>query len=339
MFVESEAFARAGLIGNPSDGYFGKTISIVLRDFSAKVSLTESGTIEFVPNEQEKAQYTSLSDFKSTLNIKGYYGAERLFKATLVRFMLYCEKNTIVLHDRNFTLRYSSTIPRRVGMAGSSALITATMRCLLAFYKVEISNPLLADLIWRIENEELGIGSGLQDRVIQVYEGCVFMDFNKEIMEKQGYGEYKEVDLDLLPNIFVAYRVGMTEGSEVFHNNIRERWDNGDQQVIDAMQSFAGFAQEAYDLIIAGCGNEIGSLMDQNFELRTTLYDLAPGDVSMVELARSVGAHCKFSGSGGAIVGIYEDDDMFEMLEHEFLDTDVVVLKPIIDEDLNNMHF
>jgi glucuronokinase len=339
MFVESEAYARAGLIGNPSDGYFGKTISIVIREFSAKVSLTENNAIEFVPNVQDKARYKSLSDFKSSLNNKGYYGAERLFKATLIRFVQYCEKNNLELHDRNFKLSYSSSIPRRVGMAGSSALVTATMRCLLEFYGVEIEKPLLADLIWRIENEELGIGSGLQDRVIQVYEGCVFMDFDKDIMEKQGYGDYREIDIDLLPNIFVAYRVGMTEGSEVFHNNIRERWDNADQQVIDAMHSFGGFAQEAHDLLVAGRGDEIGPLMDQNFDLRTTLYDLSPGDVSMVELARSVGAHCKFSGSGGAIVGTYEDDDMFEMLENEFLDTDVVVLKPTIGEDVDNMHY
>lgn len=339
MFVEAEAYARAGLIGNPSDGYYGKTISIVIRDFSAKVSLTESSTIEFLANEQDKPLYTSLDDFKSTLNNKGYYGAERLFKATLLRFTQYCEKNDITLHDRNFTLRHSSTIPLRVGMAGSSALVTATMRCLLAFYEVEIPKPLLADLIWRIENEELGIGSGLQDRVIQVYEGCVFMDFDKDTMATQGYGDYKEIDTDLLPNIFVAYRIGMSEGSEVFHNNIRERWDNGDQKVIDAMASFGGFAEEAYDLLIAGQGDEIGPLLDQNFDLRTTLYDLAPGDVSMVELARSVGAHCKFSGSGGAIVGTYEDDDMFDMLENEFLDTDVVILKPTIDENLDNQHY
>ena len=339
MFVESEAFARAGLIGNPSDGYYGKTISIVIREFSAKVSLTPSDAIEFIPNEQEKAKYHSLVDFKSTLNNKGYYGAERLFKATLLCFMQYCEKHSIELHDRNFTLRYSSTIPRRVGMAGSSALVTATMRCLMAFYEVEIEKPLLADLIWRVESEELGIGSGLQDRVIQVYEGCVFMDFNKEIMKTQGYGEYKEVDLDLLPNIFVAYRVGMSEGSEVFHNNIRERWEKGDQQVVDAMQSFAGYAQEAHDLLMDGRGDEIGPLLDQNFDLRTTLFDLAPGDVSMVEMARSVGAYCKFSGSGGAIVGTYEDDAMYDMLEHEFLNTDVVLLKPTIDENLDGQYF
>ena len=39
MAVEATAFARAGLIGNPSDGYFGKTISFTIRDFAAKVPI------------------------------------------------------------------------------------------------------------------------------------------------------------------------------------------------------------------------------------------------------------------------------------------------------------
>jgi len=32
--------------------------------------------------------------------------------------------------------------------------------------------------------------AGLQDRVVQAYESPVFMDFNKELMERQGFGDY-----------------------------------------------------------------------------------------------------------------------------------------------------
>ena len=39
--IRTEAFARAGLIGNPSDGYFGKTISFIVRNFPARIELTE----------------------------------------------------------------------------------------------------------------------------------------------------------------------------------------------------------------------------------------------------------------------------------------------------------
>ena len=33
--------ARAGILGNPSDGFFGKTISILIRNFHAEIKLSE----------------------------------------------------------------------------------------------------------------------------------------------------------------------------------------------------------------------------------------------------------------------------------------------------------
>jgi len=53
--------------------------------------------------------------------------------------------------------------------------------------------------------------------------------------------------------------------------------------------------------------------------------------IDMVERARSVGAHAKFAGSGGAIVGTYEDDAMFERLVKVFQEADIAVFKPRIE--------
>ena len=36
MIIAAHAYARAGLVGNPSDGYFGKTISFIIRNFAAR---------------------------------------------------------------------------------------------------------------------------------------------------------------------------------------------------------------------------------------------------------------------------------------------------------------
>ena len=32
--------------------------------------------------------------------------------------------------------------------------------------------------------------AGLQDRVIQTYEGCMYMDFDRDLLEQRGYGDY-----------------------------------------------------------------------------------------------------------------------------------------------------
>jgi glucuronokinase len=49
----------------------------------------------------------------------------------------------------------------------------------MEFYGVDIPLEAQPMLVLSVEKEELGIGAGLQDRVIQVYEGLVYMDFDK----------------------------------------------------------------------------------------------------------------------------------------------------------------
>ena len=62
MSITTKAYARAGLIGNPSDGYFGKTIAFLIRDFHATVTVEESDRIEVVPSEDDHARFTSLDE-------------------------------------------------------------------------------------------------------------------------------------------------------------------------------------------------------------------------------------------------------------------------------------
>lgn len=331
MACEATVYARAGLMGNPSDGYYGKTISVLFRNFAAKVSLYESPEVEIVPSVQDRSKYASVHDLTEDVKKNGYYGGIRLMKAAIKKFAEYCKAQRIRLPKRNFSIRYRSTIPRRLGLAGSSALVTATIRCLMEYYDVEIPRHLLPNLILSVETEELGIAAGLQDRVIQVYGGCVFMDFDKELMDRQGYGRYEEIDTALLPPLFIAYREDLGEGSETFHNNVRERWMAGDPEVRQAMKDFAGYAQQARDLILAGRGQEIGPLMDMNFDRRRSIFNLDPRNVDMVERARSVGAHAKFAGSGGAIIGTYADDDMFKALLRVMHDGGIAVIKPQVD--------
>jgi glucuronokinase len=331
MACEATVFARAGLVGNPSDGYFGKTISVTLRDFAAKVSLYESPELEILPSVQDRFRYASVQDLVDDVRQNGYYGGVRLMKAAVRKFALYCEKNDIELADKNFSLRYRSTIPRRLGMAGSSALVTASMKCLMEYYDVEIPKPLLPGLILSVETEELGISAGLQDRVIQVYGGCVFMDFDKALIDAQGHGNYVELDPKLLPPLFLAYRTDLGEGSEVFHNNVKQRWHDGDTEVRQAMLDFASYAQEAYDNIISGHPEVLGLCMDKNFRRRQSIFTLDPRNVDMVERAWAVGAHATFSGSGGAIIGTYDTEDTYRRLTEKMAEANIAVLKPQLD--------
>lgn len=330
MLIRTKACARAGLVGNPSDGYFGKTISFIIRDYCAEVTLYETPELRIEPNERDHSVFPGIDALARDVRQFGYYGGIRLLKASVKRFYDHCTREGIKLHGRNFTLRYSSNVPSQVGMAGSSAIITACWRALMQFYDVEIPKHILPSLVLSVENDELGIPAGLQDRVIQAYEGVVFMDFNRASIEKLGHGIYEELDPALLPPLYVAYTTKLSEGTEVFHNDIRGRWNRGEREIVSAMYHWAGLAQRVRDMLVQGRGPEIGPLLNENFDLRRRLYKLSQGNIDMVEAARACGASAKFTGSGGAIVGTYEDEAMFQRLKTTLAPMSVIVIKPRI---------
>lgn len=328
MIITTSAYPRAALIGNPSDGYFGKTIAFTFSNFCASATLYETPELVIEPGPRDGSTFSSIDDLSNDVKLYGYYGGIRLIKAAIKCFYDYAAQNGISLHRRNFTLRYESNIPNLVGLAGSSAIITASMRAIMAFYGVTIPRARLANLVRDVENVELGISAGLQDRVAQAYQGLVYMDFNRQLLETRGYGEYKSIPSDLMPPLYIAYRTDLSEGSEVFHNNIRDRFYSGDPVVVDAMNYWADLTDQAMEAIRAKDYKTLGRLMDANFDRRAELYKLSEGNLRMVEAARRAGASAKFSGSGGAIVGICPDDATFERLKAALEDLHVKVLRP-----------
>ncbi len=328
--IRLESYARAGLIGNPSDGYYGKTISFIIKNFCARVELIESKEIHIVPSPRDICKFDSLAKLVASARLFGYHGGVRLLKGAAKVFFEYCQTQGITLPERGFTIHYLSEVPERVGMAGSSAIVTACMKALMQHYEVAIPLAILPNLTLSVERDELNIPAGLQDRVIQAYEGCVYMDFEKTKMEAIGHGGYEIIDPALLPPLYVAYDPKLGEGTEVFHNDIKSRWLRHDPQVVDAMHTWASLAEQARNLIRAGRGREIHPLINANFDLRCQLYQIAQGNLDMVAAARSVGASAKFTGSGGAIVGTYEDERMYAALAKQMSALGLKLLKPTI---------
>ena len=329
--VEAKAYARVGLLGNPSDGYFGKTIAFVLQYFRAHVRLYPSARVEIRPPKADIPVWQSLEDLRRETRWRGYYGGVRIIQALLMRFTDYCSDQGIALSARNFTIEYESNIPQRLGLGGSSAIVTAALRVLMKHFEVDIPLPIQANVILETETKELGVTAGLQDRVAQVYEGLVYMDFSKEHMERDGYGAYEKLDPDLLPNIYVAYRSNMSEGTEVFHNNIRARYQAGETAVVEAMQSWAEIAEQGRRALISGDAAQFSQLLNANFDLRSQIYKVHPGNQEMVKVARQTGATAKFAGSGGAIVGTYSDDAHLRMLTTKLEEIGVIVITPILE--------
>jgi glucuronokinase len=330
MIIETYGYARAGFLGNPSDGYFGKTISFSVRNFRARVLLYPSARLEIKLSKADLPVFENLQDLYETTRWRGYYGGIRIIQALIIRFLDYCRQHEIELEDRNFTIEYDSNIPQRLGMGGSSAIITAALRALCSYFNVRIPTPIEANLALETETKELGVPAGLQDRVIQAYEGLVYMDFAKNILDRQGYGDYERLDPGLLPNVYLAYRTSLSEGTEVFHTNVRERWLAKDPDVLEAMKTWASYAEQGRAALLARDYAKLDSLINANFDVRTKIYPIGEGNLEMVRTARSIGATSKFAGSGGAIVGTYTDEGMYQELQQALKAIGVAVIKPRI---------
>ena len=332
MIITAHAYARAGLVGNPSDGYFGKTISFIIRNFAATVRLWESPHFEIVPTHGDFARFDSVAEFLRDQKLHGYYGGLRLIKAAVKKFHDYCRKEGRELHSRSFTISYHTDIPRLVGMAGSSALIVATLRALMKFYEVEIPKNNLPALTLSVEKDELGISAGLQDRVIQTFEGIVYMDFDKKLIESRGYGNYEELHPPQLPPLYVAYDPARAEVSDVPHRNLRELYNRGDKTVVETMQQFRALTDRGKTALMSGDWDGLGKVVDENFAMRQRIMSIAPENLRMVEVARSTGASAHFCGSGGAICGLYKDGRQYQALVDALAGIRCTVLRPLIFE-------
>ena len=268
--VRASAFARAALAGNPSDAYGGATLAVVVRDFLAEVEASPATAPSITP--------------ESTL-----------VRATMLRF-----ERELAPEAPPAAVRLRTSIPRSVGLGGSSAIVIATARALCELHRVRLHPDELASFALAVETEDLGIAAGMQDRVAQAYEGLTFMDFRD--------GVYEPLDPALLPPLFVAWNVHAAEPSGLVHGDLRTRFEVGDPVVLRALAELAELARVARSALLAGDARAFARCIDASFDARRRMLTLDERHVAMIELARELGASANYAGSGGAIVGCCRDE-------------------------------
>ena len=329
--IITRAHARAGLVGNPSDGYFGKTISFIIRDYAVTLTLTPGDTFEILPSPADVAKYDGVGAFLRETKLMGYYGATRLIKAAVVRFhKFWADQDKPLDESRGFTISFDTNVPRLVGMSGSSAIVVATLRALEKFYGVVVPTERMPTLALEVETKELDIAAGLQDRVIQTYEGMMYMDFDRALVERTGGGRYEPIRPRDDPPIYVAFDAGRAEVSGIAHRSLRAAWEAGERDVVNAMAELRDLTDRGKAALEAGDWGELHAVTNANFDVRRRIMPIAPENLRMVETARSTGASAKFAGSGGTIVGVHRDDAGYARLAEELGKIGCTTFKPAI---------
>lgn len=328
--ISSTAPARVGILGNPSDGFGGRTLSLAVPRFLATVEIEPAERLEIAPLDADLAQWESVEDLVDRIDHHGYGTGPQLLAATVRTFA----DVAVSLHHPGFArqafrLSYRTTIPRQVGLGGSSALVIAALKSLSRLTGIELPTPILPSIALRVETEQLGIAAGPQDRVVQSYGGLVSMNFGEvETDARYGvsYGHYRELDAAKLPPLFLAYRERAARPSDNYHGVLRQRFDHGDGLVRETLRSLAALVVEGEAALRWGDGSRIGDLMVENMRLRQLLGPIPELQLELIEAARSCDVPATFAGSGGAIVGVYAEDRELRRLEGLMSTLDAVIV-------------
>ena len=274
--IVSTCAARAALAGNPSDGYGGAVVAIPIPDLTAMAALEESDSGAFVHRSSDP-------DLEAVVDA------------------------TVAAYDDMFggvpavELSLSTNIPRSVGLAGSSALVIATLRALRAFDSERWEPIALATAALSVERERLGIEAGLQDRLVQAVGQPVSMTFDPV--------GFEPLDVDERFQLFVAWSPEAAEPSDTVHRSLRRRFDGGDPTVREAMGELRVQASRARRGILSGDTGLLADAMHRTLAIRLEITEVPADQRRLIEIGRSAGAALNSAGSGGSVVGLARHAD------------------------------
>jgi galactokinase/mevalonate kinase-like predicted kinase len=277
--IVCSAPARANLIGNPSDQYGGSTlgVSVPLRAWAA-LDAAQPGRIE---------------------------GAPELARATLAH---------LGIEEPPFGIELASEIPRQSGIAGSTALVVALVRAVLAWQGQTPSLHALAELARAVEAESLGVTCGWVDQYLCSFGGLRHVDLRGK--RAGGASEPFATVEDLsdaareLP--FVLAFTGIAHSSDAVHRPIRARWLAGEPEVIAAYARVAELGVLGKSALQRGDWPALGRLMNENHAIQRGLGGSGPANEALIEAALAagaLGAKLAGAGGGGTIVALWTGAD------------------------------
>ncbi len=278
---------RAGIIGNPTDGYGGSMIACSIKN-TAEVIITEDKQLTI-----ESKFGRRILKWENDFENKGdYFDVVR----AVLRFLKLYDLKARIIIDTN--------IPLQAGLAGSTAVLSSVLTAVLAFTGKEYNRYKLAEINRVIELNYLKCHCGYQDAYMTTFGGLNFLDFRgKEYYKELDKEQYAVVEplnnyVSKLP--FVVAHTGIKHHSGDFHKPIRERWLEGDKEVIEGYNEIIHIAREGKKALINGDWDNLAYLMNKNHEIQDRIADSGEQNNYMIKIAKQNGAlAAKLAGAGG----------------------------------------
>lgn len=290
MHARATAPARIHLAGNPSDGYGGAVLSTVVPELGATVSARPA---EQFSVSGPATSWSSLATLTRDAGRYGHDGGDRLVTAALAALHQLLPP---ALDRPPLTIEWTTTIPRSVGLGGSSAIVVATMRAVLTAWGLEVPPHELAEAALVAETEHLGIAAGLADRVVQVAGTTVLTDC------RGAAPAVSEVAVAIRVPVTLTWAPDAASPSHRYHAELRRRFAAGEPGVRTSMGELAELADAAARALATGDRGAFADALDTSLRAREGLGPVPETALAPVRGLRAAGARVNFAGSGGALV-------------------------------------
>ena len=277
---------RAGIVGNPTDMYGGSVISCSTRERAA-VLIEEADKLSF-----EVSDHRHVVRSPDDLALDGGYFD--VAKAVI---------DFLDLSGARFRLRWACDVPFAAGLSSSSAMIVAILNAVLAF--VDRSSHIFhrAEMARHIELHYMVL-CGYQDAYMCTFGGLNYMDFRQKqfyrALDDEPYATMEPLDSRLDSCPFILGHTGVQRSSGTVHRPIRERWLEGDREVVRQYLRIAHLARMGKRALLESDWDQLGELMVENHEIQRDLGGSGPENELLIDAALEAGAlGAKLAGAGG----------------------------------------
>jgi glucuronokinase len=296
--------ARAGLVGNPSDGFGGAVLATPLPGIAATVTARSTIGVSFASNESVLS-WPSVGSWCEAVDREGHGDEQRIISAALWTLVDHLRRRSIP-HD-GVELTWTTDVPRSVGLAGSSALAVGVIDACARAWAIELDPRVVAALALRAEREVLGIAAGWQDRIVQAHRCTVLVDAS--VTEVVDGCEVPAVWRLRAPegasaSLVVGWSGAAGESSDQYHAPLRRSAD----ALVTPMAELAVLARVAADAWQRGAFDVVARAMGDGWRVRQGCAPLRPDHTAVVEVVRAAGVAATTPGSGGSVVALCLDD-------------------------------
>ena len=297
--VVCSAPGRASIIGNPTDMYGGAILACSV-GMRARTTITPCDSLTLVAGGSE-CRIAGREDLRPR---DDWFDVPRAILDYLRLTGLKCR------------IEYGSELPVGSGMSSSTAVMASLTLALLTWQGRKLDYYRLAELVRYVELNHLKIMGGYQDAYMCTFGGLNYIDF-------RGKQFYREEEAELFATVeplstyvqrlpFVLGLTGVRHSSNAVHRPLRERWLEGEPEVVNGYRRIAELALMGKKALLLQDWATLGKCMNENHAIQRDLGGSGESNERLIAVALDAGApgaKLAGAGDGGTIIALWPQED------------------------------